>query len=53
MYTNVQSIQDSIQDSKEVTHKKVVHTKLFPSITCNGTKHTTEFICLRLFIFMS
>ena len=34
MYINVQSIQDSIQDSKEVTHfDKVVHVKLFTSIT--------------------
>ena len=34
MYINVQSIQDSIQDSKEVTQfDKVVHMKLFTSIT--------------------
>ena len=33
MYINVQSIQDSIQDSKEVTQNKVVHTKLFTSKT--------------------
>ena len=37
MYINFQSIQDSIQDSKEVTHfNKVVHMKFFTSITCTA-----------------
>ena len=46
MYVSVQSIQDSIQDSKEVKQNKVIHLN-----NMHGTKHTTEFVWL--FIFMN
>ena len=44
MYINVQSIQDSIQDSKEVTQNKVCAHEIIHPSNMHGTKHMTEFV---------
>ena len=49
MFTNVQSIEEF----KRSITKKVVQHNIIHLNNMHGIKHTTEFICLRLFIFMN
>ena len=53
MFINVQSIQDSTQDSKEVTQKKSCAHEIIHLNIMHGSKHKTEFICWRMFLFMN
>ena len=43
MYVNIQSIQDSSQDSKEVTQKSCAHEVIHLN-NMHGTKHTTKYV---------